>query len=295
MSQKRRILITGATGNVGRCLVEALQTQAKGFQPVLAVRNVERARATFSDAAALTFVRFDFEDTTTFAEAFLKIDTLFLLRPPHLTDVDKVFRPLLKAARRSQIRRVIFLSVQGVEQSRLIPHHGIEKLIGELGFEAVYLRPGYFMQNLTDTLLPDIRQHQKIYLPAGNLPFNWIDVQDIARAAVAVLQDFTRWQGAALTLTGQEQKNFEEVAGLLREITGEPIRYKADNPITFFIRKKKEGLSTAFIFVMIALHWLPRFQQQPPLTETYHQVTGKAPTTLKAFLEREKQTFVAEK
>lgn len=116
-----RILITGATGNVGAEVIHYLLTLYPDLEIIAAVRDIDKAKRKFRDYPNLLFRQFDFEEQHLFDGAFLGIDTLFLLRPPHLSSVKKVFRPLLESAREHGIRRCVFVSVQGVEQSRVIP------------------------------------------------------------------------------------------------------------------------------------------------------------------------------
>ncbi len=122
----------------------------------------------------MEFRQFDFEDTNSFEQSLTGIDRVFLLRPPHISDVDKFFRPLLQHFRLYNIHDVVFLSVQGAEKSKVIPHNKIEKLLKEFGFNTIFLRPAYFMQNLTTTLLQDIKMKRRIILPAGKARFNWL-------------------------------------------------------------------------------------------------------------------------
>lgn len=102
------------------------------------------------------------------------IDIVFLLRPPQLADVPKYFAPFIRKMKEKDISKIVLLSVQGAENQKIIPHHKIEKLILEEGLEFVFLRPGYFMQNLTTTLLYEIKSENKIYIPSGSLKFNWM-------------------------------------------------------------------------------------------------------------------------
>jgi hypothetical protein len=50
-------------------------------------------------------------------------------------------------------------------------------------------------------------------------------------------------------------------------------------------------MATGMISVMIMLHFLPRFQEEPKLSDFYEKITGKKPTSLKAFIEREQKCF----
>jgi len=79
-----------------------------------------------------------------------------LLRPPQISDVKKYFAPLVETAKKSSIKHIVFLSVQGVDNSKIIPHHKIEKSIVDSKIIYTFLRPAYFMQNFTTTLRNDL-------------------------------------------------------------------------------------------------------------------------------------------
>lgn len=276
-----KILLTGASGNVG----SATHRWLKKISPSPSIYLASRHPKSEND------VLFDFLNASTYAKAFTGIDLLFLLRPPQISDVNKYFAPLLQTAKEKGIQKIVFLSVQGVEKSSIIPHHKIEKLIVEGGFHYVFLRPGYFMQNLTTTLLSEIKAKQTISLPAGKAVFNWIDVENIGEFAAHMILHFDLHKNRAYEITGKENLSFFEVAEKMRNILDEDIRYRPMNLLSFFFLKKKQGVATPFILVMIMLHFLPRFQSAPPISNWYMQITGKEPTPIKAFLRREKETF----
>ncbi len=282
-----RILITGATGNVGTEVIRYLGRLSTKVETVAAVRDPATAGGRLPKLPNGSYRRFDFTDATSFAPALAGVDALFLLRPPALSQVDKYFRPLLEAAWEGGLRRVVFLSVQGVEKSSFIPHHRIEALIRELGFDFIFVRPSYFMQNLTTTLLPEIRDHRRITLPAGTAPFNWVDVANVGEAAARLLLDFDDHRNRAYEITGPENLNFAAVTALLSRITEVPFAYRSVNPVVFFFRKRREGIPSGFAAVMTLLHFLPRWQAAPSASDDFARLTGRDPTTLAEFIERE--------
>lgn len=284
-------LITGATGNIGSELIHALFQLPGDPHVIAAVRDLSRARAQFQAYDQLRFRRFDVQQPETHLPALEGVDCLFLLRPPQISRIKRDLRPLLEAAKAVGIQRVVFLSVQGAERSRVIPHNKIEALIQALEMDYVFVRPSYFMQNLTTTLLPEIQQHQTITLPAGKAVFNWIDVCDIGKATARVMLNFEQYRNQALELTGAENKSFPEVAALLREITGHAIHYRSMNPFRFYFQQRNQGLDGGFALVKTLLHALPRLQKPPRITDTYTRITGLPPTRLRAFLEREQAVF----
>lgn len=286
-----RILITGATGNIGYEVIRYLTKIGTPNTIVAGVRNIDRARDILKNFPNIEFAQFDFEDPNTFGNALEGIDRLFLLRPPHISNVKKYFTPLILKVKERNIRQIVFLSVQGAEKSKVIPHNKIEQLILENRLEYIFLRPSYFMQNLITTLINDIHTKQAIILPAGNAKFNWVDIENIGEVGAILLDRFNEYKNQAFEITGLENETFEKVTELINSIAGNPIKYVSVSPFEFYRIKKRDGLARGLIMVMILLHLLPRFQKEPKISEFYKILTGKAPTTLSAFIEREKDFF----
>lgn len=287
----KQILITGATGNVGFEVIRYLNEIGTQHKVVAGVRNIESARKVFKDFPDVDFVNFDFEQPETFDKALVYTDTIFLLRPPHIADVEKYFRPLIEKIKEHKVKEVMFLSVQGAEKSKVIPHNKIERLIQEYDLNYVFLRPSYFMQNLTTTLLADIKTKRQIILPSAKAKFNWIDIENIGEVAAVLLNSFSNFRNREIELTGYENIDFLRVADLLSAATTKPINFAAVSPLRFYKIKKKEGMVKGMIIVMIMLHFLPRFQKEPHLSDFYEKLTGKKPTNLVDFIAREKGKF----
>ncbi len=288
----KRFFITGATGNVGKEVIRFLTKLDPESEIIVGLRNVEKAKSHFSEYTTLKYRPFDFEDITTFKDAFANIELLFLLRPPHISEVKKYFAPLLRSAKESGIKKVVFISVQGAEKSSVIPHNKIEKLIKSFTFEYIFVRPSYFMQNLTTTLLPEIQKNRIITLPSANAKFLWVDVENLGEACAQVLYNFEKYAGKAYEITGSEMKSFFEVVDLINEVADTNITFKSINPFSFYFKKKREGLSHGFAVVMTVLHFIPQLEKEPAISNNFKMLTGKEPTLLREFIQREKEKFL---
>jgi uncharacterized protein YbjT (DUF2867 family) len=181
--------------------------------------------------------------------------------------------------------------VQGAEKSKVIPHNKIERLIKENGFDFIFIRPSYFMQNLTTTLIEDIKTKREIILPSGNAKFNWIDIENIGELGAILLNKFEEYKNRVIEITGLENENFAKVTALINHTIEHPIKYRNVNPIRFYQIKKQDGLATEMIIIMLLLHFLPRFQKEPRISDFYENLTNKKPTDLKTFINREKKQF----
>ena len=99
----RNILITGATGNIGFEVIRFLTKIDPSNRIIAGVRNIEKAKRVFKDYSNIDYVHFDFENADTFEKALAGIDRIFLLRPPHISDIDKYFGPLIALIKKNNI------------------------------------------------------------------------------------------------------------------------------------------------------------------------------------------------
>ncbi|CCH00830.1 NmrA family protein [Fibrella aestuarina BUZ 2] len=278
------LLITTPTGNVGLETLRALAMRPE--RPTLriigGVRRPEQDR-TRLEGLVDQLVPFDFSEPGTVAAALQGVDKVLLVRPPQLADVDRYFRPLIEAMTRARLKQVVFLSLQGVENNTLTPHHKIEQLIREAGLPYTMLRPSFFMQNLSTTHRREIAERNEIYIPAGNERTNLIDVVDIGEVAALVLAT-GQHLNKAYELTGTEALTYTEIAAILTEVLGRPITYKAPSVLAFVYRKwlvEKQPLS--FVLVMVALYTVARLGKAAGQTSVFQELTGQLPRTFRQF------------
>ena len=278
-----RLLITAATGNVGREVVRALHRLARpDVQIVAAVRDVAPPAPAFANLPGIELLRFDFADPTTHGLALAGCQGLFLLRPPEITDT---FAALIATAKAAGVGHIVFLSVQGAEGNRFIPHHKTEQALMASGVPYTLLRPAYFMQNFCTALRTDLVERNRVFVPAGEAVFTLVDVRDIGRVAAAVLTaPDARHHGRAYALTARQALTFGQMAALLSAGLGRPVAYESPSAWRFFLTKKREGLPTGFVLIMTLLHYLPRFFKTPPTTECVAELTGQPPIEFGQFV-----------
>ncbi|MGN4446736.1 SDR family oxidoreductase [Bacillus cereus group sp. MYBK79-1] len=263
------ILVTGATGNVGKEIVKALIQRSANFQ-VATHRKESKG------------VYFDFENPSSLKLALMGVTKLFLLRPPHLADAKKYFQPVIDAAKEVGIKHIVFLSLLGVEKNLIVPHAKIEKIIKDSGIPYTFLRPSFFMQNLLSQHGDELRKDKIIEVPAGRGKTSFIDVRDIGEVAAKVLtEDGHRFK--AYALTGSEALTYYEVAEIISKETNEHIIYTNPNIFTFRKRMIQKGLKNDFIMVMIGIYTTARLGLAKKITLDLEQLLGRKPITLKQF------------
>ncbi len=281
----KKIVITGATGNVGVEVIKNLKIKEGDFEIIAGLREKQESYDS-SLVTSLQTVHFDFFDAASIRNALNDCHTLFLLRPPQISDVKKYFEPIVKIAVENKLEHIVFLSVQGAETSSIIPHHKIEKLIAQSGINYTFLRPAYFMQNFTTTLRKNLVEKDLIFLPAGSAKFTLIDVEDVGAVAAEILISPHEHVNKAYELTNDELLNFKETANILSQVLERKITYKSPNLLSFYLTKRVEGFPSMFILVMIMLHYLPRFKSPPETSNWVEMLIKRRPISFREYVKK---------
>ncbi|TDR37009.1 uncharacterized protein YbjT (DUF2867 family) [Tahibacter aquaticus] len=227
------ILVTGATGTVGRQVVEHLSTRGAD------VRALVRDPAKASFPSGVSVVQGDLLDVDALRKAFDGVSTLFLLNavvPDEFTQA----LVTLNLARAAGVERIVYLSVIHSDVYVNVPHFagkfGVERMIQTLGFGATILRPAYFMDN--DRTVKDVILQYGVYpMPVGSLGLAMVDTRDIAE--VAALELIRRESAATalptevINLVGPDTLTSSDIASIWSDVLGRAIAYGGDNPAGF--------------------------------------------------------------
>lgn len=272
---KPLVLVTGASGNVGREVLRVLSPSA------VEVRRAVRPGATGAAQAPGEAVPLDFYDPATFAPALEGCAAVFLLRPPAIADTRSTLLPFIDAARAAGVGQIVFLSVAGAARNRLVPHHAVERHLQDGPPAWTILRPGFFAQNVGTAYRQDVREDDRLYVPAGRGRVAFVDLRDVGVLAAEALKVPAQHQGQAYTLTGSEAFSFQAVAALLSVTTGRPIRYEPATVLGYARHLRRRGLSPGHVAVQTILHVGLRFGQAEAVDPTLSRLLGRPARTLR--------------
>lgn len=227
------ILVTGATGRVGRQVVQQLVT--RGADVRVLVRDPSKA----DFPSSVEIVKGDLLDIDSLRNAFKGVSTLFLL---NAVAGDEFTQALitLNIARESGVERLVYLSVLHSDRFVNVPHFavklGAERMIEQMGFSATILRPSYFIDN--EHMVKDvIFQHGVYPMPIGAKGVAMVDARDIAEVAAIELIRRERAPGKlpidTINLVGPDTLTGAGVAAIWSEVLGRPVAYGGDDPTGF--------------------------------------------------------------
>jgi len=211
------MLITGATGTIGREVVE--QLVARGARPRVLTRDAKRVARNDVDVAIG-----DFGDAGSLGAALAGVDRVFLLDVPSPVMVAHA-TTFLETARTAGVRKVVKLSSIGVdvEPPVLVAgwHAAVEEAVRASGLAWTMLRPAGFASN-TLSWAQAIRAGKPIPLLGGHGGQGIVDPRDIAALAVLALET-DRFESRALTLTGPEVLSARAQIATLERVLGRAI------------------------------------------------------------------------
>lgn len=274
-----KILVTGASGNVGLFVVNEL---LKLGEDVVAA-GTDTAKLDKLFGGQVTSVEFDFTRPDTFEAALAGVDRIYLMRPPHLGKPEDLY-PFIETARKYSIKLICFLSLMGIEKNTIPPHYKIEKFIESIGIPFAHIRPGFFMQNVSGVHSEEIREKDLIFIPAGKSKTSFIDAADIGLAIAAILHTPEKYENSAHTLTGSEALDYYQIAAIISSLTGRKISYAKPNLIKY--RNyciKQRGLDRDYVNVTVALYIMTRLGTAKAITNEFFELTGKLPRTFAEF------------
>ena len=115
---------------------------------------------------------------------------------PALSNIARDMVPALEAAKRAGVKHMVLLSLQGAENNKVVPHAKIEAWLRDSGLTWTFVRPSFFMENLSTTHRSDILDRDCLMVPAGKGKTAFVAAHDVASvAAVARESSQSHQQG----------------------------------------------------------------------------------------------------
>lgn len=277
------ILVTGATGNVGRPLVAGLS--ARGATVRALSRDPSRADLPVEVVAG------DLSDAATLEPALRGVDTVFLLWRQDSTD-----HPLaaIDAIARSATR-IVYLSsltvrddVERQDHPMTAIHAEIEDAIRASGLAWTFLRAGTLATNALGWA-DEIRSTGAVRLPYPDAGRSPVDPADLAAAAAEVLTSEAHTETTHV-LTGPEMLTEADKVRILGEAIGRPVRSRAISPDVARQEMLDEGLPPALVEAALA-YWAKLVVRPEPVTDTVERLAGRPAATFRSWADAHADAF----
>ena len=277
------VLVTGATGTVGRCLLPILAD--RGIPVRALVRDIERARLLFTDLDA-QLVAGDFSQPSSLADAARDCERIFLLTTDHPRQIE-FENNVLSAARGAGVRRIVKLSSADAGPDARFTwarhHTAIESLIRQSGLGFSFVRSHYFMQNFFELLHTRGTNAQiELRVPGGTGRIGAIDAFDIALVAAALLERETSTDSEHI-LTGPTNVSFDEVAESFSAAVDRRVSYVELSESEFIAELRTAGQSEDTIAEVVSLYEVVRKGGLEFVTGEAEALADRPPRSIREF------------
>jgi len=281
---ENKILVTGATGNIGSSIVELLKKKKVNFIAVANNKQIE----------GVDTVSADFADQESLEKAMEGVTTLFMVLPSH-PEMVKWGQNIIAAAKKAGVKHIVRSSGSLADSdSPLLIRQLLAKTdtdVIESGIDYTITSPSFFMQNFINMFADDYKKGA-IYQPAGEGEASWTDVRDIAAVNVEVLMNPAKYKGQNLIITGSESFGYTEAIKRVNSITGKESNYVAisDEAATEAMRGMQYPDFIIDLLISLNQCMVQGFGEE--VTDTVENILGRKPILFNQFVEENKEIWL---
>jgi uncharacterized protein YbjT (DUF2867 family) len=266
------ILVTGATGHIGKELIPLLLESGQSMRIV--VRDEKKVAHLDPRIESMTG---DLNKPESLLSAMHRVEKVFLVTFEAQQDIN-----VIETAKRAGAQHIVKLSTLEATEHKIKVgkwHYEREELIRASGLDWTFLRPGMFMSNSIEWWSDSIKGQGSVFFPGGRTgKIAPIDPCDVAAvAALALTQPGHSKQ--AYELTGSELFTIGEMVRIISQALEKPIRYVDIPPIAARLFMFKSGMDKALVNAPMEMLASLRKNEGALVTDTVQRVTGNAPRT----------------
>ncbi|TQF10554.1 SDR family oxidoreductase [Myxococcus llanfairpwllgwyngyllgogerychwyrndrobwllllantysiliogogogochensis] len=289
------LLVTGASGHLGRRVVELLLESHKGS---LIVTTREPSKLSDLAARGVVVRKADFDDAKSLDTAFAGAERLLLISTDSLDVPGRRItqhQNALDAALRVGVRHIVYTSLTRPEPDSPITlakdHWATEQALAKSGLSYTVLRNNIYADMLLNSLPQAIATGQLV-AATGTGSTAFITREDCARIAVAALR--STFDGKrTMEVTGPSAVSHAELARLAGELSGRPVQFVPVDAASLKAGMVAHGLPAPLAEVYASFDVAVAEGRMGEATGSVAELTGKAPTSVASFLTSHRETLKA--
>ncbi|MFP2896178.1 NAD(P)H-binding protein [Corallococcus sp. 4LFB] len=278
------IVVTGATGQLGRLIVENLITRVPVDRVAVSVRDVDKAQ----DLAArgVRVRRGDFAEPASLAHAFEgATQVLMVSSNARATGGDPLaqHRAAIDAARAAGARRIVYTSHMAASRSSAFPpmldHAATEQMLGGSGLAWTALRNGFYASSAVFLLERGLKTG--VFEAPADGKVSWTTHADLAEAAAVILANEGRYDGPTPPLTAAQALDFEALCELASSVLGRPLRRSVVPEDELRAKLVASGMPAPAVAISLGLYRASRDGEFAAVDPTLRELLGRAPTDMR--------------
>lgn len=283
MNTNERLLVTGASGQLGQMVVEAL-LQA-GLTNLIATTRQPEKLAHFATRGVEVRTA-DFNQPETLVSAFTGATRLLLISTGDVGSRIPQHQAAIAAAQAAGVQHIIYTSTPNPDHSPSLvapEHAATEQLIRASGLTYTFLRNNLYAENLFHNLPPALKAGVLLGC-AGDGKAAYVHRSDCAKAAAGALLQAEKFSNVALDISGPIAYTYSELAELVANITGKNLIYRDVSPAEFQVALVQRGLPNRFAQLFVGFDRAMQQGDLAAVTDAVQQLSGQTPQDITALL-----------
>lgn len=284
MPKTETLLVTGASGQLGRLVLDALVQS--GEQPIIATTRTPERLADYAPKGVEVRAA-DYTKPEGLAKAFSGATRMLLISTQEVGTRLASQLAALEAAKKAGVRHIFYTShsVPDTSVSVVAPEHAaMEKAIRESGLKYTFLRNFLYAENLLMTL-PEALERGAIYGAGGDAKTAYVTRRDCADAAAGAMKSATAHEDMIYDITGPRGYSHSDLAEILSGIVGREIVY-VDLPLADYkARLLEQGSPKLLVDALVSFERAHSLGELDNVTDAVQRLSGHAPEMLEDFLQ----------
>jgi NAD(P)H dehydrogenase (quinone) len=283
MSDSKTYLVTGASGFLGRLVLDALLE--RGAERIIATTRTPETLAEYARKGVEVRAA-DFSQPEGLDDAFRGATHLLMISTHGVGSRSETHGAAINAAKRVGVQHLFYTShvAPDTSTSPVAPEHAItERLIKESGLTYTMLRNFLYSENLM-LVVPQALETGRFYGAANDGKVSWLPRKDCADAAAGAMLNPGPHANKTYDVTGPKAYSYADVAALLSEITGRTITYENLSPEAYRAHLIKQGLPEPAADIYLGLDMSLQSDEMAPVTDAVRVLAGHEPGRLEDFL-----------
>jgi NAD(P)H dehydrogenase (quinone) len=285
------ILVTGATGQLGKAVTESLLKKTAASNIHILVRDAGKAAA--FKAQGVTIHVGDYSDYASLVKAFKGIDKVYMVSGNDIANRAQQHDNVVNAAKEAGVKQVVYTSFQRKNESNTTPiafvahsHLSTEAKLKASGLNYTLLQHGIYADMIPIFAGEHLLDTKTIYLPAGDGKTAYALRTDQAEAGANVLLDESgKYVNQSYELAGNEAVSWAQIAEIISGITGVKISYVSPSVKEFEATLTKAGVPAEYIGLFAGFSQANAQGEFENVTNELETILGRKPVSVATYLQ----------